>query len=720
MKWKKLEAIPKKIQKKNGLRAKPQLWENILILDIYTDKVWEARYCIDTETGEHGYRREGEGWKQGKLITCIGGNPMDSYIYYGSNYIDLHDLKFESKEEEEEASRALGGKWSRDWRDKVEYMEMGYDREKRWEKESRKNNKRREMMGQIPELPEGIREWIYEKSATEEYAFFNKAKGTWGCTCCGAEVTDKKMKRLTDGGKVRHNDKVKCPKCGKTLVAKKRTKRMQKKEGLYLISELNEEASVIRYVDVFIEWMYGRRTVMLDEAIRIIAYKIGVNPRRKYTVELFYDNGYGDFVKGNQQQKKAKKGYLYPGAFKSALENTAYEDGIRVLEQFAAAGKHLNYNSVLIGVGKFKNYEKILEYLHKGRFERLLEETVDQTNWWGGYMGILNLNVWTPFVTLEMAFGIQDRQKINRIREENGGEGMVLWMRYSEECGKKVPKETLDYLLENEIIPEDIPMDIGDRMSPQKIQNYIEKQRAAGYQYLTPKEVLEQWADYLSMCKAQDKNMDDELVYRPRDLKLRHDQEVADQNQLRIVQEMSRNKKFREEEAKKMREKYPQAEEILRDIRERYEYANEEYTILVPKDLVEIIEEGQALHHCAGATERYFDRIESRETYICFLRRTETPKIPFYTIEVEPSGTIRQHRSYMDEEPGIELIRGFLKEWQKALKKRLTEEDKRLAKVSKVKREENIAELREKNNTRVLKGLAEDFMESVLDFEEAV
>lgn len=134
--------------------------------------------------------------------------------------------------------------------------------------------------------------------------------------------------------------------------------------------------------------------------------------------------------------------------------------------------------------------------------------------------------------------------------------------------------------------------------------------------------------------------------------------------------------------------------------------------------MVEIIEEGQALHHCAGATERYFDRIESRETYICFLRRVEQPGIPFYTIEVEPSGTIRQHRSYMDEEPGIEEIRGFLREWQKELKKRLTEKDKQLAMISKEKREQNIAELKEKNNTRVLKGLAEDFMENLIDFEK--
>ena len=77
--------------------------------------------------------------------------------------------------------------------------------------------------------------------------------------------------------------------------------------------------------------------------------------------------------------------------------------------------------------------------------------------------------------------------------------------------------------------------------------------------------------------------------------------------------------------------------------------------------------------------------------------------------------TIRQHRSYLDEEPGIDEIRGFLREWQKTLKKRLTQEDKRLAKISKEKREQNIRELEEKNNTRVLRGLAEDFMENLLE-----
>lgn len=47
------------------------------------------------------------------------------------------------------------------------------------------------------------------------------------------------------------------------------------------------------------------------------------------------------------------------------------------------------------------------------------------------------------------------------------------------------------------------------------------------------------------------------------------------------------------------------------------------------------------------------------------------------------------------------------------MRKRLKEEDWKLANESKKLREANIKELKEKNNTRVLLGLMEDFMEAV-------
>ena len=151
----------------------------------------------------------------------------------------------------------------------------------------------------------------------------------------------------------------------------------------------------------------------------------------------------------------------------------------------------------------------------------------------------------------------------------------------------------------------------------------------------------------------------------------------------------------------------------MAEIREKYEYASDQYIITVPRRCMDIVLEGRMLHHCAGACDRYFDRIRQRETYICFLRRAEEPEKPYYTIEVEPGGTIRQHRGEYDEEPGIEEIKPFLREWQKVIKKRLTEQDHHYARISAVKREENIRELEAKNNTRVLKGLMEDFMEAI-------
>lgn len=716
MRWKQLGKVQKQKPKKKGWRVKPQYIKDVLLLDVYTDKAWESRYCIDIKTGEHGYTKDGEKWKKCKLITCLGGDSRESYRYYYCSYgFDMDDMKFDSKNEKKETDEFLkeAGYGNCDWYEKIEYLEREFDREKRWLVQMQKSKKQQDLINQIPEIPGNIREWIYEKECEEEYIFFDKEKGSWGCSCCGAEIPGAELKRLSDGEKVRHNDLTECPNCKKKIVAKKRTDRVKKKTGLYFIAPINKEASVIQYYDVKITWEYRRYTVELDESALVMAYKIGVNPRRKHNVKLFYADGWGNFETSNGNNKRAKEGYLYPGEYGEALENTEYKDGIRVLHQLAVAGEKLNYNKLLIGIQRLLNFENVVEYLFKGRFRRLLRETLEKVDVWGSYYyGKLKLTG----TTLEEVFGLQDRQKINRIRDEDGGETMLVWMRYSEEIGKKILKETLTYMAENEISPDDYSNDI-KHQSPQQVQNYLEKQRAAGYKGMKPSEVLEQWLDYLSMCKAAGKNLMDDMVLKPKDLKLRHDQMVENENQLKIVKAMQSNKEYREQEAEKMRKKYPEAEKNLDDIRKRYEYQDEEYTIIVPHDLVEIIEDGQALHHCAGASERYFDRIESRETYICFLRKTETPRIPFYTIEVEPSGTIRQHRSYLDEEPGIEQIRGFLRKWQKELKKRLTEEDKRLAKISKEKREQNIKELEEKNNTRVLKGLAEDFMEN-FDFEE--
>lgn len=110
--------------------------------------------------------------------------------------------------------------------------------------------------------------------------------------------------------------------------------------------------------------------------------------------------------------------------------------------------------------------------------------------------------------------------------------------------------------------------------------------------------------------------------------------------------------------------------------------------------------EGQILSHCVGNAERYWERIERRESYVLFLRRADEPDKPYYTLEIEPNGTIRQQRSLGDEQyEDIKDARQFLRAWQKTIAKRLTPEDLELAKTSKVLRMEEFRELEENQIT---------------------
>ena len=106
--------------------------------------------------------------------------------------------------------------------------------------------------------------------------------------------------------------------------------------------------------------------------------------------------------------------------------------------------------------------------------------------------------------------------------------------------------------------------------------------------------------------------------------------------------------------------------------------------------------EGQALGHCADSSDIYYERIQNRESYIMFLRKAEEPDKPYYTLEVEPDGTIRQKRTVGDRQnKDLEDAVVFLRKWQEEIQKRLTLEDYRLAKESSRLRVEEFKKLRE-------------------------
>lgn len=723
MKRKAIEKIaPVQPTRKGEYITTVQTMDDILILNVYKNGELRGRHALNAVTGEYAqYRAAEKDWKVWKF-GCLLGLDMGWYGYYWHD--DKKRLVFDTPEQEKIVEDALMKKipYKKNVFDLICEAEQTYQQNMREKTEKNRTMRVQDKMNMVPPMPADAREWIWKLEGALDYTFYDKKDSKWHCSNCQKKYDEKYLKRADKEKKIRHNDMVICPRCKKIVQAKKRVQEMKLLTHFSQLQKLDERMSVYRHFDVKILWDGNGRKIRINEAVRIILNHLSFLP--KYSAEIFYNqysqdgawsHGVIDYEysyfdnKRNPCKRGEYEGYLYPDGIEDALKDTSYAIWSRIFTQMAAAGKKLNYNRLLV-VQNDKRMVSVVEYLFKGRFNRLLKDTAEKVSYWSQqYCGRLCING----ENIEEIFGIHDRQIINRIRDVDGGEEMVLWMRWSVEEGQKLSQEVLEWLSKNDITQSDVSF-IKSKMSIQQIMNYVKRQQSECYRTKTASQILNQWSDYLDMLKTLNKKTDDEMMYRPRELKRRHDECVEEIRRQQMLAEMKRDARQRAAEAKRMRDKFPGAEDILKEIKDKYEYQNEKYIIKVPQKLIEIVTEGQALHHCAGSTDRYFDRIMQRETYICFLRKVDDPKTPYYTIEVEPSGTIRQHRGYLDEEPNIEEIKPFLREWQKVIKKRLTEKDRKYAAISAKKRVENMEELKAKNNTRVLQGLMEDFMEAVI------
>lgn len=675
-----------------GNRITVQKAENILILNIHENGKLGARYCINLETNEYMTLKDGI-WHEWKLKTALG---MGDYWYWGA---DMGRRMQMSDKDRKMLREYLGCLECSHEGTTIDWMEDEYSREKRERKEMNRIGRVNAIMNRVPPVPDGIKNWLDQKAGQGmEYLIWGKGSvGIYGCSACGGKFTAQDLPK-----RVKDQDMTVCPGCGQQVKVLRRRKSVRIQTRFVLIQPIDDEISVIRYFDAVI-WCPGhaKKEILLDEAVRQIFFK---NDSYKYAFDYYFaqeqrypsqsavrknvkrfDN------KSNWFERKTGKSYLYDGGIREALKDTVCERWTEVFSMLAGTDLMLEYGNMAVPAPNYS--PELVEMLYKGRFFRLLEETVGKYR----YTGPLNMSGRKA----EEVFRIQDRQKINRIRDRNGGELQTEWMQWSDMEGRKLSDRVLDWVQENGITQYRL-IPLLEHMSPEQVMNYIQRQQAESYEGKKAVQVIEQYRDYMRMCEKLHKNTKDAMVYRPRELKRRHDEAVSELEQRKD-----------ELEAEKYSEKFSEAEAVLRSVREKFEYTGSGYRIIVPQRIVDIVADSRALHHCAGATDRYFDRIKQEETYICFLRKEEEPDQPYYTIEVEPGGTIRQHRGMYDEEPEIEKIRPFLREWQQVVRRRMKVRDHELEKAARKKREENLEDLRRKNNTRVLDGLMEDFMEAI-------
>ena len=774
MKRKEIEALePKKLPKscKSEWGTTVQQSGDIVIFNVYKKDYLIGRHCVDSKTGEYAtwlnktsqvmkdYCMAGKDpiWTNRKVTFLYSPN---RYLYYYCYYAkeirqnavipdkkDKELVKKIFKLAETKADRTYYDHYTiEDWFSEVEKREEEYARDLRNEVEGRRLNRVSDEMGKIPPIPGEFGEWCYNFmfGGIPGTATYHAATKLWYCSECHEE-SERDLFKDENGSRAKTNKIGLCPACGARVKMGRKTMKYTPvicySSKAVMFNDIDDTMAVARFFDITAKTdpedshvlpLKGKR-MKIQENIRVILYKgveadkVGqlLGRKKVRACRIYYSDFHGSFDwKSNPCQRRWGDCMCFPnGEITDALRDTVYQKWAKPFEYFCATGKMLDYDRCMTA---YKGNEAfITEMLAKGRFNRLFKEVTSQMYLFDGYTkGVIN----TYGKTANEVLGLKDTQLVNRLRDIDGGSVALEWLRFSESEKVKISQQALRFYEDNDIYPSNIKF-IYPRMSLEQIMNYLIRQQEGSCKGMKISKrgwwgsssnagILERWSDYLNMAKDLGKKINDEMIFRPRDLAERHKEYVEECNKKRAIIQAKKDKEAAKRQAEEYRKKFPTANGILKDIKPKFEYSDSEYMIVVPKALTDIIFEGSQLHHCAGATDRYFDRIVQHETYICFLREKKHPQKPFYTIEVEPGGTIRQHRGMYDEEPDIDKIKPFLKEWQKEIRKRMKEEDKKHAEISKIKRAENIKELEAKGNLKVLKGLMEDFMD--IEEEEAL
>lgn len=272
-------------------------------------------------------------------------------------------------------------------------------------------------------------------------------------------------------------------------------------------------------------------------------------------------------------------------------------------------------------------------------------------------------------------------QELKRLRKCKAGLNFLKWLRFERDTARPISDEVIAWYCRNNIRPDDLHF-IWRRMSPAQVCNYMQAQmKKSG---MNVREMLTTWKDYLSMAAKFHYNVNDEIVYRVSNLRRRHDALI-----------MKCQSKSRAIRAGELMLRFPQAEEVCKILSKKYNYSDGEYSVVAPGSLEDILKEGDALHHCIASSDRYMERMDRHESYILFLRKASEPEVPYYTMEVEPNGTVRQIRTEYDRQnKDVDQARAFLKDWQAEVSKRLTEDDRKRAQKSRDLRELEFVQMR--------------------------
>ncbi|MCH4236472.1 MAG: PcfJ domain-containing protein [Clostridium tyrobutyricum] len=480
-------------------------------------------------------------------------------------------------------------------------------------------------MALVPKLPKSFSKWVDEKALYKSryiyYKYENKKQVTGYCTHCKHDITVKRHK---------HNEPGICPNCGSKVVFKSLGKSTNLVDHMNVsIIQKIENGYVVRYFDVY-KYYYDYRKTNID------IWEITREFHFKDNIEFFE---WGLFSQTGETR------WVYPTNFNShdISSTVLYTKNLgyitkNVLElqysQISKASKQLIKNDILFNVYTYIYLYKhfpFIEYIVKENLFNLLNDLISLSNFSGTYSinRYFDINEKSIFKILKL-----DRTWLNIFKEFNGNLNMLKLLQNlkahkintSTENILFMSKFILDYNFNNLV-------NILQYCSINKALKYIKVQKLWkkynrtdsnlwGEMYVDQnlQNLLNNWNDYLINVNKLGLNLKSDFTLFPKNLPEKHDQAY------KLVV-----KKKEKEYDKNIKNQY------LSKL-EKYSWNYKNYVICIPKNALEIIQEGEILHHCVGS---YVSRVAKVETTILFLREKSNIERPFFTLEVKGSNIIQ-------------------------------------------------------------------------------
>lgn len=614
-------------------------------------------------------------------VPCFGYYSRTKYYINKDGMETLNSLKLEKDTMNPSKGAYRLQRWQQEQKDKVTKRQE--DREQKpWDED----------MALIPKIMPGFTEWMRKEAADAYYMIYEYSRNGVSKGYCS------KCKKMVSISGAKHNEKTKCPSCGVASVFKASGKIKTLSTGNYygeVIQKFNGGIVERRF------WQnqsygtkdYKKPTIYMREYQRTMIFNTG--EIKKYTWDS-YKNKYRRWIL-DKEYSPGIRTYYWESRIKLYKKNFASIKQHPLLKQSTVG----LWEEVEFPVADYIAIEKkypVIEMLARIGMFRLAKEIIDAP---------CSVQIKTDETELSKILKI-DHSRLKRLVSMNANKNMLHWMQYEKQEDTIWPDEMIKDFGENGIYPSSFDfLDI--KMSFVQCHNYLIKQ--AAIMKKTMDQVIVTWRDYIYMADRLKMNVKNEQIAKPKDVKKEHDKAVLN-SQLKNM----------EKTAKQIEKKWPKVNKQLPKLK-KFEFTSGDYTIIAPRNVLDIVVEGTILRHCIHNCEYYFEAIQNDESYPFFLRKSDRPDMPWYTLEVEPSGNIRQKRTTGDNQNAdFQKAVSFLKKWQQYFKKQLTEEEKKLGEKANQLRIEKYQKLRE-NKNRVWHGkLAGKLLADVLeaDFMEVM